>query len=90
MTPLGSAGRGPTNTASILREAKARVSAKRSGTSATREQALTPLEGLIISRVNEFEQRVEEDGLLTTVIYDAFGRFRRAILPKGKMLDLYM
>ena len=94
MTPLGAAGSGP-NTASILREARARVAAKKTGSAESaaakaERSVLSPLEELIIPRANEFEQKIEEDGLLTTVIYDAFGRFRRAILPKGKMLDIYM
>jgi hypothetical protein len=87
---MGSAGSGSINTASILREARARVAAKKSGVSQSRAEAPPPIDDLAIGRVNDFEQKLEEDGILTTVIYDAFGRFRRAILPKGQLVDIYM
>ncbi len=89
MTPLGAAGSGPVNTASILREARARVSAKRGGIAGS-QTTTSALADLLLPRGNEFEQKIEEDGLPTTVLYDAFGRFRRAILPRGQIVDIYM
>ncbi len=93
MIPLGAGGIGPANTISILKEARARVAAKRSGVSSNGSSAsrsVTKENDLVISRTNTFEQKIEEDGLPTTIIYDAFGRFRRAIMPKGQVVDIYM
>jgi hypothetical protein len=90
MTPLGAAGSSPVNTFAVLKEAKARLNAKRSGASTQGSTAPTAVQELTLPRTNSFQQKIESDGLPTTVIYDAFGRFRQAILPKGQVVDIYM
>ena len=86
MNPLGAAGSNPVNPYSSLKGSM--TTRKWSASASAGSPAATS--DLKLSRANVFEQKIEEDGLPTTVVYDAFGRFRKAILPKGQLVDLYV